>query len=91
MPLVVALLPHNITVFALDFAGSGRSQGDYVSLGWFEKGDLDTAIEYLRSQKTVSTIGLWGQSMGAVTCLMYAASDPTVAGLVLDSPFSNLK
>jgi hypothetical protein len=38
----------------------------------------------------VSTIGLWGRSMGAVTALMYADYDPSIGGLVLDSPFSNL-
>ena len=32
----VILLPSNITVFALDFSGSGLSDGDYVSLGWHE-------------------------------------------------------
>lgn len=30
------LLPFNITVFTLDFSGSGLSDGDYVSLGWHE-------------------------------------------------------
>ena len=30
------LLPSNITVFTLDFSGSGISGGDYVSLGWHE-------------------------------------------------------
>jgi len=39
----------------------------------------------------VSTIGLWGRSMGAVTALMHADRDPSIAGLVLDSPFSNLR
>lgn len=34
--------------------------------------------------------GLWGRSMGAVTALMYGAMDPTVVGLVLDSPFTSL-
>lgn len=29
--------------------------------------------------------------MGAVTSLMYVAKDPTIAGMVLDSPFSSLK
>ena len=29
--------------------------------------------------------------MGAVTALMYADRDPSIAALVLDSPFSNLK
>lgn len=32
----VVLLPSNITVFTLDFSGSGLSDGDYVSLGWHE-------------------------------------------------------
>jgi alpha-beta hydrolase superfamily lysophospholipase len=36
-------------------------------------------------------IGLWGRSMGAVTSIFYAAKDPSsIAGMVLDSPFSNL-
>jgi len=29
--------------------------------------------------------------MGAVSALLYAARDPTISALVLDSPFSNLK
>lgn len=32
----VILLPSNITLFTLDFSGSGLSDGDYVSLGWHE-------------------------------------------------------
>ena len=34
--------------------------------------------------------GLWGRSMGAVTAIMHADRDPTIAGMVLDSPFSSL-
>lgn len=33
---VVILLPSNITVFTLDFSGSGLSDGEFVSLGWHE-------------------------------------------------------
>lgn len=91
LPIAISLLPHNISVFCMDFTGSGQSDGEYVSLGWYEKEDLKTVVEYLRSQRSVSTIGLWGQSMGAVTSIMYAATDPLIAGLVVDSPFSNLK
>lgn len=86
----VILLPSNITVFTLDFSGSGLSDGDYVSLGWHEKDDLNIVVSYLRSQKQISCIGLWGRSMGAVTCLLYGAEDPSIAGMVLDSAFSNL-
>ena len=39
----------------------------------------------------MSTIGLWGRSMGAVTALMHADRDPSIAAMVLDSPFTTLK
>lgn len=86
----IILLPSNITVFTLDFSGSGISGGEYVSLGWNEKDDLKAVVDYLRADGNVSLIGLWGRSMGAVTSLMYGAEDPSIAGVVLDSPFSDL-
>ncbi|KAG2287201.1 hypothetical protein Bca52824_046805 [Brassica carinata] len=86
----IVLLPSNITIFTLDFSGSGLSGGDYVTLGWNEKDDLKAVVEYLRTDGNVSLIGLWGRSMGAVTSLMYGAEDPSIAAMVLDSPFSNL-
>eukprot|EP00850_Spirogloea_muscicola_P013079 SM000087S23361 [mRNA] locus=s87:252103:261379:- [translate_table: standard] len=76
----IILLPSNITVLALDFAGSGLSDGEYVSLGCFEMEDLATVIKYLREEGRTSLVGLWGRSMGAVTSLLYVATDPTVAG-----------
>ncbi|XP_022722237.1 uncharacterized protein LOC111279557 [Durio zibethinus] len=86
----IILLPSNITVFTLDFSGSGLSGGEHVSLGWHEKDDLKTVVDYLRADGNVSLIGLWGRSMGAVTSLMYGAEDPSIAGMVIDSPFSDL-
>ncbi|EFA83276.1 alpha/beta hydrolase fold-1 domain-containing protein [Heterostelium album PN500] len=87
---VRTLLPINITVVAFDFAGSGLSGGEYVSLGYYEKEDIGTIVKHLRETGKISTIGLWGRSMGAVTSILYAKEDPSVAGMVLDSPFSNL-
>ncbi|KAL3507993.1 hypothetical protein ACH5RR_033375 [Cinchona calisaya] len=86
----VILLPLNITVFTLDFSGSGLSGGEHVTLGRNEKDDLKAVVDYLRADGNVSLIGLWGRSMGAVTSLMYGAEDPSIAGMVLDSPFSDL-
>ncbi|XP_024529448.1 uncharacterized protein LOC9650776 isoform X2 [Selaginella moellendorffii] len=86
----IILLPSNITVFTLDFSGSGLSEGKYVSLGWNETDDLKAVVTHLRKDKQVSLVGLWGRSMGAVTSLFYGAQDPSIAGMVLDSPFSNL-
>jgi len=85
------LLPFNITVFCLDFSGSGLSDGEYLSLGYYERDDLAVAVNYLRESNRVTCIGLWGRSMGASTALLHADRDPSIAGLVLDSPFSDLR
>lgn len=58
-----AVLSAQISMFAFDFSGSGKSDGEYVSLGFFEREDLDVVIRYLRESNRVSTIGLWGRSM----------------------------
>ncbi|KAI3434931.1 hypothetical protein D9Q98_002985 [Chlorella vulgaris] len=84
------MLPKGITVFAFDFAGSGLSEGSYVTLGALEVDDLAAVVKYLREEGSTSTIGLWGRSMGAVTALLYSQQDPSIAGMVLDSPFSRL-
>ena len=91
IPEIKYLLPKNITLFAFDFSGCGRSEGDYISLGWHEQDDVECVVNFLRKSNKVSTIGLWGRSMGAVTALMYGSRDLSIAGLVLDSPFSSLR
>jgi dienelactone hydrolase len=78
-------------VFCLDLSGSGRSEGEYISLGYNEEKDLTVVIEHLRSSGTVTAIGLWGRSMGAVTAVNRASKDHGIAACVLDSAFGNLK
>ena len=90
IPNLKYLLPLNITVFAFDFAACGHSEGEYISLGWYEIFDVKCVINYLRKSNKVSAIGLWGRSMGAVTSIMYAEKDPTIGGIFLDSPFFSL-
>ncbi len=53
------------------------------SLGYFEKEDLKIVIQYLRSTGYIGSIGLWGRSMGAVTALLHADRDHSLACLVL--------
>lgn len=89
--LISFLLPANITLFAFDFPGCGRSEGEFISLGWHERNDVGVIINYLRTERHVSTIALWGRSMGAATALLHGDRDPSIAALILDSPFSSMK
>ena len=86
-----SVLSSGISLFALDFSGSGLSDGEYISLGFYEREDVQTVVNHLRASGSVSSIGLWGRSMGAVTALMFVDRDPSIAALVLDSPFSALR
>lgn len=90
LDIVPTVLSQGMTLFSFDFSGSGRSDGEFISLGWFERDDVSTVVEYLRKDKRVSTIALWGRSMGASTALMCAQRDPSIACLILDSPFISL-
>ena len=42
--------PSRCAARSFDFSGSGLSDGEFVSLGWWEREDLAAVIEYLRTQ-----------------------------------------
>jgi len=88
---ILPVLQQGMSLFAYDASGSGLSEGEYVSLGFYERQDLASVVEFLHASHQVSTIGLWGRSMGAVTSIMYAARDDSIACVVGDSPFANLR
>ena len=90
LPQLSYLLSLGLAVFAFDFAGSGKSDGDYVSLGYYEREDLSCVVAHLRATNVVSTIALWGRSMGAATALMFGDRDPSIACMILDSSFADL-
>lgn len=50
--LAPLLLPYGVSLFALDFSGSGRSDGAYISLGVFEQEDVAAAVRYLLTGHT---------------------------------------
>jgi len=50
--LAPLLLPYGVSLFALDFSGSGRSDGQYISLGVFEQEDVAAAVRYLLTGHT---------------------------------------
>ncbi|KAL4473489.1 hypothetical protein ABPG74_022353 [Tetrahymena malaccensis] len=91
VPYLDHFIQRGIGLFCFDFYGSGMSEGEYVTLGFREQNDLADIVKYLRDQPKITSLSLFGRSMGAVTTLLYASTDQDFAALVLDSPFSNLK
>ena len=57
-------LKSDMTVLGVDLSGSGHSEGEYITLGWNEKDDVWDLIRYMKAKGTVSSVCLWGRSMG---------------------------
>ena len=88
------IVAQGMNLCTFDFSGTGKSEGDWVTLGHKEQHDLKSVIEYLNEHKRVSTIGLWGRSMGAVTSVLYMSNEENLGTYncaVLDSGFCSLQ
>ena len=66
------LLEEGCALCLFDFAGCGKSEGEYVTLGWREADDLEQLVQLLTHKHSASRVVIWGRSMGAVTALHFA-------------------
>jgi pimeloyl-ACP methyl ester carboxylesterase len=72
-----------------DLRHHGESGGSATTFGQLEKEDVRAGIALARG-RAAGPVVLWGVSLGAAACVLAAADDPSVAGLVSDSSFRDL-
>lgn len=93
--LTQSFLGRGFDFICFDFSGSGKSEGKYVTLGYKEKEDLKVIVKQCRDVFGYSEIFLWGRSMGAATIILLLSChqelQKNIVGVVLDSPFGNLR
>jgi pimeloyl-ACP methyl ester carboxylesterase len=80
-------------VFLYDARRHGESGGEYCTYGYFEKNDVVSVLDYLRSRPDIagSPIALFGTSMGAAVAIQAAAIDPRVRAVVAENSFATLR
>jgi uncharacterized protein len=78
-------------VLMFDFRAHGRSGGNSVTMGMYEKEDLLGALDYLGDGRGIIRVGVLGFSMGAAVALITAALSDRIGALVVDGSFGRLK
>lgn len=75
----------------VDFYGSGGSEGNETSVGYYEADDVATAFRFVQSQNQMRTLVLYGVSMGAAAVLRAVhAHDIEPDALILECPFDRM-
>lgn len=74
----------------VDFMGSGGSEGNQTTIGFFEAEQVKTCYDYL-SENGEENIYLFGTSMGAVA-IMKSVSDNEISpkGIMVECPFGSM-
>jgi uncharacterized protein len=87
-----ALVRLGYNTLLVDFMGSGTSEGNTTSLGFWEAEQVKTAYAYLLEQEA-EPIYLLGTSMGAVAIMKAMQDYPVMApaGLILEVPFGTMR
>ena len=86
-------LDMGFNVLVYDSRAAGSSGGKDITLGFFEKTDLDNLVKWVKWVNPEAVIGVHGESMGAVTALLQAKLDQSKKNVnfyVVDCPYSDL-
>lgn len=87
-----AFAGRGVRAVLVDLRGHGRSTGDVLSYGVFDRVDLATVASTLdASGKIAGPIGVYGYSYGAATSIEWAGADPRIHAVVAVAPFASLR
>lgn len=75
-----------------DLRAQGKSEGDYIGMGWTDHFDCQLWIDYILSEDPDADIIIHGQSMGAATALMMSGEKDVsdhIRFIVSDSSYTD--
>ena len=74
-----------------DNRAHGESEGNYIGMGWLDKNDIESWIDWIVNQDHEAQIILHGVSMGGATTMMVSGDNPEhVIGYIEDCGYTSV-
>lgn len=81
-----------LDVLLFDLRAHGESEGERITLGNLERGDIGSAVELLMTRGIPARhIALHGTSYGAAMAIVAAAEIPQIGAVVADSAYADIR
>ncbi len=90
LDVIAGLRQHGLSVLAVDYRGYGASTGSPTERGLYRDADATMAVFTERFRRQRTPVVYWGRSIGSAVAA-YAASRHAPDGLVLESPFPDIR
>ncbi|WP_240697265.1 alpha/beta hydrolase [Sporolactobacillus sp. Y61] len=83
---------HGFNILSPDLRGSGKSEGDYVGMGWVDRKDILRWINKLIQRDPAAKIVIHGVSMGGATAMMTAGENlpDNVTAIIEDCGYTSV-
>lgn len=77
-----------------DLRGHGESQGNYIAMGWDDRRDIISWVNYINEKYSNQQVILYGVSMGAATVMMASGENDlpsNVRAIIEDCGYTSIK
>lgn len=85
-----AFLHEYYNLLLIDFRYFGESEGDYTTVGIREIEDLVAAVQFLRHDRGMQKVGVYGFSMGGAVALMGSAHMEGIDAVISEASYADL-
>ena len=90
LPYIKRFYEAGYNVFTQDNRAHGASDGDYISMGWYDKDDVYEWLDYIVRMDPDARIIVHGVSMGAATTMLLSGlNHPAVDAYIEDCGFTS--